>query len=313
MTESRIEPSHSLFQQPWWLDAVAPGQWSEARIEQDGVVKARLPFVERRKWGLKVITHPRLSQTLGPWNAPIPGKSSRRLAEEKHLCHALIDQLPECDYFSQAFHPSVTNCLPWQWRGFSERILYTYQLDDLSDLDLVWRNFGDCARNQVRKAQQQLEVDYCADLETILDVNDLTFARQGLKAPYSRDYVRRIEAACGPRNASIRLAAVDARGRVHAVNYLVLDGRSSHGLLLGSDPELRNSGAGTLLVWEAIRMVAKVAPVFDFGGSMIEPVETFFRNFGARQVTYHHLSRMSRRMKLLMAARDIAHLVRGRS
>lgn len=307
-----IEQANSIFQQPWWLDAVAPGQWSEVKVEKDGRVKARLPYLVKQKWGLKILTHPRLSQTMGPWTAPLAGKSGKRLGEEKHLCDALIEQLPECDYFGQAFHPSVTNFLPWHWQGFTQRTLYTYQLDDLTDLDAIWKGFGENVRNQVRKAQQQIVINPNADLETILDLNDLTFARQGLQAPYSREYVRRIEAACGVRNASLRLTAEDAQGRTHAALYLVHDPRSSHGLLLAGHPQLRSSGAGTLLLWEAIRMASQVTQIFDFGGSMIEPVETFFRNFGAKQVAYHHLTRMSPRMKMLMAAKNLAQAFRGR-
>lgn len=306
MTAVLTEPANCIFQQAWWLDAAAPGQWSEVRVERDGHLRARLPFMEKRKWGLRILTHPRLSQTLGPWIAPLDGKPGRRLAEEKHLTYELIDQLPACDLFSQAFHPSVTNFLPWHWRGFTQRTLFTYQLEDLTDLDRVWAGFGDNVRNQVRKARNQVEVNPAVDLETVLEVNDLTFARQGLKAPYSRDYVRRLEAACAARDASLKLAATDAQGRVHAVLYLVLDEQSSHGLLLAGDPELRASGAGSLILWEAIRLVARRTRVFDFGGSMLEPVESFFHNFGARQVPYLHLSRMSRRMKALMAARELA-------
>jgi len=312
MTGVAIDQVNSLFQQPWWLDAVAPGQWSEVQVEKGGQLRARMPFLVKRRYGLRILTHPRLSQTMGPWTAPIAGKSGKRLGEEKHLVDALIDQLPECDYFSQAFHPSVTNFLPWLWRGFTQRTLCTYQLEDLTDLDLVWRNFGETVRNQVRKAQQLVAINGDADLETILDVNDLTFARQGLKAPYGRDYLRRIEAACAPRNASLRLTAEDPQGRTHAALYLVWDAAASHGLILAGDPELRQSGAGTLLMWEAIRRVAGLTRTFDFGGSMLEPVETFFRNFGARQVPYHHLSRMSRRMKALMAVRDLGQALRRR-
>jgi CelD/BcsL family acetyltransferase involved in cellulose biosynthesis len=313
MNTLALEQANSIFQQPWWLDAVAPGQWSEVTVAKGGQLKARLPFLEKRKWGLRILTHPRLSQTMGPWTAPLAGKTCKRLGEEKHLADALIEQLPECDYFAQAFHPSVTNFLPWLWKGFTQHTLYTYQLDDLTDLDAIWKNFGENVRNQVRKAETQIVINPSGDLETILDLNDMTFARQGLKAPYSREYVRRIEAACGPRNASLRLTAEDAQGRTHAALYLVHDPQSSHGLILAGDPALRNSGAGSLLLWQAIQMAARLTRTFDFGGSMLEPVETFFRNFGAKQVPYHHLSRMSRRMKLLMAARELGQVLRGKS
>lgn len=57
-------------------------------------------------------------------------------------------------------------------------------------------------------------------------------------------------------------------------------------LLGGGDPELRTSGATSLLMWEGIRWASEQGKQFDFEGSMVEPIERFFRSFGARQIPY---------------------------
>lgn len=31
-----IDQTHSIFEQPWWLDAAAPGQWDVVEIEEGG-------------------------------------------------------------------------------------------------------------------------------------------------------------------------------------------------------------------------------------------------------------------------------------
>jgi hypothetical protein len=95
--------------------------------------------------------------------------------------------------------------------------------------------------------------------------------------------VQRIEAACRERAQSRILIAEDAQGRAHAGCYLVWDSESAYYLLGGGDPELRNSGAMSLVMWEAIRFSAEVSDSFDFEGSMIESIERFFRAFGALQ------------------------------
>jgi hypothetical protein len=64
----------------------------------------------------------------------------------------------------------------------------------------------------------------------------------------------------------------------------------------GADPELRNSSAGSLCMWAAIENAATVAANFDFEGSMIEPIEHFFRSFGAVQQPYHRVSRANSRL-----------------
>ena len=62
----------------------------------------------------------------------------------------------------------------------------------------------------------------------------------------------------------------------------------------GGDPHLRTSGAGSLLIWEAIQRASADSQVFDFEGSMLRPVERFFRAFGGRQTPYPHVSRATR-------------------
>ena len=39
---------NSVFEQPWWLDAVAPGPWSAAEVRRGDEVVARLPYMRRR-------------------------------------------------------------------------------------------------------------------------------------------------------------------------------------------------------------------------------------------------------------------------
>ena len=67
---------------------------------------------------------------------------------------------------------------------------------------------------------------------------------------------------------------------------MVWDDYTAYYLIGGADPELRNSGASSLLLWEAIQFAAQVSRTFDFEGSMLKPVERFFRAFGAIQQPY---------------------------
>ncbi|KZZ15518.1 hypothetical protein A3751_17170 [Oleiphilus sp. HI0080] len=60
-------------------------------------------------------------------------------------------------------------------------------------------------------------------------------------------------------------------------------------------------------MWEAIKFASTVTKRFDFEGSMIEPIERFFRGFGAMQKPYFQIShtpnRWLRLAKALKAAR----------
>jgi hypothetical protein len=312
MTERRDPPDRLIFRQPWWLDAVAPGCWGEAAVERGGELAARLPYVVRRRLGMTALVMPPLTQNLGPWLKPSEGKYASRLAWEKDLMDELINKLPTHDRFSQSFHFSMTNWLPFYWRGFSQTTRYTYRLEDLSEMERLWSELAENVRRAVRKARKEVAVREDLDVDEFIRLNSLTFSRQGVRMPYSPELVRRLDAACAARGRRKIIFAEDASGRVHAAVYVVWDEDSAYNLMLGSDPELRGSGASNLVMWEAIRYASTVTRSFDFEGSMIESVERSFRSFGARQVPYFHVSRMSGRMNLLHAGRRLLSALAGR-
>lgn len=45
MNNRTSEYVNSVFEQPWWLDTVAPNSWKEILIEEAGEVIARWPLV----------------------------------------------------------------------------------------------------------------------------------------------------------------------------------------------------------------------------------------------------------------------------
>jgi len=299
-----IPQVNSIFQQPWWLEATSPRQWGVVEIEKSSSIVARLPYVIKRKQGLKLLTMPKLTQTLGPWLAPSTAKYSKQLAQQKDLINSLIEKLPPFDYFSQNFHYSIQNWLPFYWKGFSQTTRYTYTLNNLTDLDSLWADFQENIRREIRKAKKKIVVRSDLSLQKFIYLNELTFKRQGIDLPYTKELVHRIDKACIDHQSRKIFFAEDSQGVIQAAIYIIWDQKSAYYLMGGSDPDLRNSGANSLLMWEAIKFASTVTQSFDFEGSMIEPVERFFRAFGAKQVPYFQVSKMSKRAKVLATGRD---------
>jgi hypothetical protein len=288
------ETSIPLFSRDWWLDAAAGAEnWDIALVEKKGRILASMPYVIKRKLGLKISTHPSLTQTLGPWLRPSEAKYPIRLGQQKDLLQELISQLPSFDHFQQKWHYSQTNWLPFFWHGYTQTTNYTYILNELHDEKVVWDGLNENIRREVRKAagKAQLEVLDNASLDDFLPLNRLVFKRQKRRLPYSETYVASLDAACASRNCRKIFIAQDKQGRPHAGVYIIWDKNSAYYLMGGGDPELRNSGATSLCMWEAIKFASTVTKRFDFEGSMIEPVERFFRAFGGVQTPYFSVSK----------------------
>lgn len=295
--------THSVFQQPWWLEATAPGEWGESVVKRGDEIVGRLPYAVKKRLGVTVLSHPVLTPTLGPWLRSTPGKYVKQLEDEKHLMAELIEQLPPFHVFQQNFSPAVTNWLPFYWAGFEATPRYTYRIPDITDVDSVWDDCAHNVRRHVRKAAKELSLRTDLGVDVLVELNHQIFQRQGLRMPYSAEFMHRLDRACAARDARTLLFAVDARERVHAAAFLVHDTDVTYLLTSGVDTELRSSGAQSLLVWEAIRHATARSRSFDFAGSMIESVERFNRGFGARQFPYLSVSRTRPGVKPLLMTR----------
>jgi hypothetical protein len=276
-----------IFHRAWWLDAVAGADgWDACIVGSPVRLEAALPFVIRRRHGLKILGQPQLTPYLGPWMRPTNLKYSAALAKEKEYVDELLGQLPAHAAFKQRFRPVVTNALPWHWKGFGHTTRYTYLIHDLQDQDLIKSNFETRVRTDCKKAAGRFKITIHDDLGigTFIDVAEKTFRRQGMALPYSRELVLAVDAACEKRSCRKMLFARDDAGKIHAAIYLVWDADSAYYIMGGRDPELANSGGMTLALVEGIRFAGTITKQFDFEGSMIEPIEKFFRGFGARQV-----------------------------
>lgn len=305
------EPSIPLFSQAWWLDAVAGPEWDVVLEKKGDQIIGALPFVTRQRLGFTILAQPELTPCLGPWIRPSQKSYSKRLGFEKNVLGALFDKLPHYAYYVQNWHHKRTNWLPLYWRGFTQSTLYTYQLEGIGDKERIWSELQVNIRTDVRKARDRfgIQVRDSKSLSEYLSVNRMTFERQGRSQPYSDDIVHHIDRAAAMRGARDCLVAVDEEGNLHAGVYIVRHNDTAYYLMGGGDPKLRKSGATSLLLWEAINKQPLGIEYFDFEGSMIEPIERFFRAFGAVQTPYFEVSHV--RSKLFGRLKTLRSIFRS--
>jgi lipid II:glycine glycyltransferase (peptidoglycan interpeptide bridge formation enzyme) len=231
------------------------------------------------------------------------GKTAHALSEEHELLAALESALPEAHAFVQHFSPTMLNALPFYWAGYRLELQYTYRLEGLRSEQALWDGLRSNVRREIRKARRRVEVREDLPLDRFHAIWAKTFARQGLPTPVSLAELERLDAACAARGARAMLCALDEAARVHAVSYVVWDRHAAFYLIGGGDPELRTSGASSLLMWESIMRAREITDVFDFEGSMLKPVERFFRAFGGRQTPYVRVSRARAHVRAALALR----------
>jgi hypothetical protein len=307
-TSETIYEANCVFEQPWFLDIVAPGQWAEASVRDgNGKIVARMPYqAKRTRMGFSCIVNPQLCQTAGPWVMHSDqGAYANRLGKNHELLLELFSNLPDADTINFQLHPSVFNPLPFRWMGYAAGLGMTYRITDLADLDAVFFRFTDKCRNVIRKAEKHVDVRDDLPFEIAWDLVEKTWLRQGLRVPYDKSTLFRLVSACQKMGSGKLLFAVGADTRPHAFVFLIYDSNVAYYLLGAADPELRSSGAQYLLIWRGLQYLKDRTKVFDFEGSSNRNIEHFVRSFGAVQTPLLNIQKVSPRQKIYSSLRTL--------
>ena len=289
------EPLIPIFSQAWWLDAVAGDDWGVVLVDSGELVLASLPYVSHSRYGLLRLTQPQLTQNLGPWMRPSDRNYSKNLAQEKDALQELYRRLPKHAYYQQNWHYSRKNWLPLYWMGYEQTTRYTYVINNISDIQSVFKNFEHSKRKNIRKSESIVRIVFDISAEEFYQNHKLTLAKQGQTIFYSFEIFKKIYDSAYEKRAAKTIAAYDSAGNLHGALFVVWDKFSAYNLISTIDPDFRTHGAASLLVLEIIRYVSQFVDVFDFEGSMIESVERSFRQFGAIQTPYFSISKTNSR------------------
>jgi hypothetical protein len=283
----QASPQGSIFCRSWWLTAVGNVRVLAYFSGKDMI--AGIPLYFEKHLGIPVCTMPKLTQTWGVVMRPLEGKRVTAAARETEILRAFATGLSRYKLFFQAFHPNLSNWLPFYWLGFRQTTRFTYVIDDLSDLGRIWNGISGSTHGKILKAQRAgLRVVPCG-IEDVYRCESQSYLRRGRMPPHTESILRNIHDAAKENGCGTCYAVVDREARVHSAHFLVWDTNRMYSLVAGIDTKLRTSGANSLGIWHAIQFSAERSRTFDFAGSVMQNIERFNRNFGAKQVPYNYV------------------------
>ncbi len=284
-----------LFLQAWWMDAVCvKGSWDVLLYEKQGDILATMPFHVRKKFGLKFIIEPQLTPFSGIWMKYPENNSLRNRYElQRKACNYFIAQLEKTGFvfYQQTFHPSFTNWLPFYWKGFQQTTRYTFAIEDISHPQEVFTTFSERKRRDIRKAESILKISFDLEPRAFYEFHQKALAQRKEKISYSWELFQRLTDAVFNRNQGLILSANDDQGRLYATLLVVWDTASAYCLVYAVDEHHKQSGALSLLIWEAIQYLSDKTIAFDLEGSMMEPVADSYRQFANQLVPYFEIKK----------------------
>jgi hypothetical protein len=289
---NKIEARHKLpiFYQSIWYESFEPDSWDLAISGTAEDPKGIWPYFIRRKMGFTKVTMPWLQPYGGPFLFyPVGQKAYARLSFEKKEFEELHAQLPKHDALAFNLHPNYQNHLPFKWLGMDQTTQYTYVLDLEQAVDELQAGLNGNIRREISKAiRNGIKIEVSSDLSDLHRLKVLDYENKGIELGYSEaDFKHRFERILNAGKATI-LYAKDGEKIVSGI-LLVWDELEAYYLVGATDPANKGSGIFSHLLFEAIVEAQKQVKVFNFEGSVIEPIEKFFRSFGSTQVPYHVL------------------------
>jgi len=287
-----------VFQQHWWMETVCTGkEWDVAIAEDDkGRVLAVLPYLYRRRFGMRYVLQPQLTQFSGPYFLYPADMSDARHVDFAHkAADLLIDQLEglHLDYYMQRFAPAVTDWLPFYWRGYKQQTRYTYRIDDISDTERVFDSFDKSKERQrrIRRIADSYSVDAEIDAATFCTFHAEYWQSRGERDILPREFMQRVIDTATGRGQGMTIGLRDKEGRLAAAWFAVYDSECAHALLSAKAPGVQSADVSALLIWRMIERLSGRTKAFDFEGSMERSLEYFYRSFGARQVAMMEVSK----------------------
>ena len=267
------------------------GSWDSAIVYRDGNVHGIWPYYIKSRMGINYLTMPMLTPYLGPWYI-IPNeikKNTSLYSYEKEVLSSLALKLPLASLQVHHAHPYLNNLLPLTWHGFSLNKRYTYRLDLNHPVEKLWEDIDSKQRNIIRKAESNLSIEYTDNLDDFYMLNKSSFERQGIKIPYTKNFLVELDAVLNEHNSRTILVAKDKMGILCGGVYLVHDRNDIYCLATGQVNQKSRPGSVSLILWHAIREFSRSHKVLDFEGGNIEAIEKFFRSFGGELKNYSRI------------------------
>jgi Acetyltransferase (GNAT) domain len=278
-------PHGTVFHYSWWLQIATRSFQILVIRDNNGTIVGGIPLPRTRRSGLSLVHSPRLTPYLGPI---FDLSSVRNTCDRLHFMRthgeSLARAIRSFDSFRCVAGASAPDLQGFLWAGFSVKLAYTFRFQDTS-ADSVAKAMTRTHHQKLTRAERlglTVHRDGCAD--DLITLNRMTFERQGTLPSYSPDLVRQLWEAARARDKAQIYVARTQEGVPAAALFTVHDRRATYQIVSGVNWNIRDVQGGYLVLWRAIQDALTAGRAFDFEGSALRGVETYYRRWGPASV-----------------------------
>ena len=282
--------------QYWWWDAVCGDkQWDVLLSLRNGTVVAALPYLDRRRLGIRYSPLPQLTMYSGPWLSNQDDTAALndiyRQLKALHLA-IYIGRTPP------GHHDADTPAR----HGFDVSTRHTYRFDPIRPLPDLMAQASQLRRRDIQRLGNQLTVVTNITPTVFADLHTAHYSKSANGDLLDHSLIARTCSAAINHGHGTIVGARRSDGSLCAALFVVYDSHSAYLLMMArTDDAPRNVTA--FLIWRTIDIMYRHTQIFDFEGGMEPGVEEYYRSFGAHPTTMLQVSRCT-----LPFAKRLLHL-----
>jgi lipid II:glycine glycyltransferase (peptidoglycan interpeptide bridge formation enzyme) len=287
------QETKTVFNRIDWLDNYSSNMIFCGIVDNGNRMVAAFYYYSDKMFGLPYLHCPPYS----PYNGFITKLSSKNFAgsqgELKRIMSVIatyFDKLATKSIIKIAFPPECVDMQPFVWQKFKVIPNYTYRISLNQTIDEISAKMTTERRNDIKKAiKEGVTVEKCIDHNIVKELIEKTFDRKSMSI--NQHYLQKILFEYANKENSFAFVSY-MNGDPIACVFCIFDHQTAYYLMGGYDNTKKHSGAGALALWNAIQHSKTMnLDIFDFEGSMIVPVEKYFRGFGGDITPYYVINK----------------------
>lgn len=280
-------PQGSIYCYSWYLKALRV-KFKIIVIIENGVFLAGIVLPKNE---LNLYSNPLLFKYGGVlFNSQFHQDTYKNETRRRRVLEALIDSdfLKKKHSFNYTFHPNFSDYILFSFKNFKATPNYTYIINLRNkDINDILSNYYSRLRSKYNKAKRcDYNLDKQVTYNELWSMLEFTFKKQGSKPPFNRNNLKYfISQLLEMKRANI-IGVRSPEGELMCAGLLYYDSKTAY-LPINGVSSAALAGANEFLITEMIKLsLDKRLLYFDFEGSMMRPIESFYRMFGGDRIQY---------------------------
>ncbi len=276
-----------IFVYSWYLDAVCKN-WS-ALVLND--YEAVFPLASKSKYKINYLYQPFFTRYFGAFS---------KTNSTKKVTITFLESIPEkYKYIEFCLHEAMGGVT--SFNGGSDLPGYSikerkFQLLNLSaPYETIYKGYNDNTKRSIRKAgKAEFSIKFNIDPELVVNLFKSTKGQE-LKVFKAKDYelLHILMDAFVKRKGAETLGVYDKEDRLCAAAFFMKSDNRITFLKSGVTDYGKANGAMHFLFDTIIKKYSATNNILDFGGSSVETVARFYKNFGSKDCVYLQLKKNS--------------------